>query len=77
MPLYDFLCKECGHRFDDLVPRASDAKCLSCGSGHVERLISVFGVGGSSGKDADLPVGPCGTCGDPRGPGSCRMDGPD
>jgi len=42
MPIYEFECEECGHRFEELVPR-SDAPapaCPSCGSGPVRRLLS-------------------------------------
>lgn len=41
MPLYEYQCKKCGHRFER-IQKFSDApvkKCLECG-GAVERLIS-------------------------------------
>jgi len=37
--------------------------------------LSVFAVGGKSDSfTASESFGPCGTCGDPRGPGACAMD---
>jgi putative FmdB family regulatory protein len=44
MPIYEFECKSCGHRFEELVGShvgvdAADVKCPECGS-EVERRIS-------------------------------------
>jgi putative FmdB family regulatory protein len=45
MPIYEFECKACGHRFEELVGShvgldAEDVKCPECGSEGVERLVS-------------------------------------
>jgi putative FmdB family regulatory protein len=45
MPLYEYQCKKCGHRFER-IQKFSDAavkKCPECG-GAVERLISASAV---------------------------------
>lgn len=45
MPLYDYQCKKCGHRFEK-IQKFSDPeikKCPECG-GEVERLISAPAV---------------------------------
>ena len=75
MPLYDFQCRNCGHRFDDLVRQASDAVCPECDSRKVERLISSFAVktAASAARPCEMPPGACGSCGDPGGPGACQM----
>lgn len=40
MPIYEYACRACGHRFERLV-RASDTPvCDACGSADLERLIS-------------------------------------
>ncbi|MFO7302536.1 MAG: zinc ribbon domain-containing protein [Acidobacteriota bacterium] len=42
MPLYEYLCGSCGHRFER-IQKFSDApvsECPSCGAAQVERLIS-------------------------------------
>ena len=40
MPLYDFKCRKCGHRFEDLV-RVNDAvNCPKCKARNAERLFS-------------------------------------
>lgn len=46
MPLYEYQCKKCGHRFERLQKRHSDpppAKCPECG-GKVEQLVSAPAV---------------------------------
>jgi putative FmdB family regulatory protein len=47
VPLYEFACRRCGHRFEELVgPHvgndASDVSCPSCGAADPERLISGY-----------------------------------
>lgn len=85
MPLYEYACRRCDRRFEALLFGAEKPSCPSCGGAHLERLLSTFAVGGTSGGAAVSgprdgagsmtgPAGGCGTCGDPRGPGSCRID---
>ncbi len=45
MPIYEFACESCGHRFEELVGShvgldASDVACPECGSAEVERQVS-------------------------------------
>jgi putative FmdB family regulatory protein len=45
MPLYDFHCRRCNHDFEALVrPQDPPAKCPSCDSTDVERLLSGFAL---------------------------------
>jgi len=46
MPLYEYRCAECGHRFSFILPRydSPDPQCLKCLSNNVKRLISKFSV---------------------------------
>lgn len=76
MPLYEYRCESCGHRFEALVTGKTKPSCTECGAKKLEKLLSVFAVSGG-GKSAEAMPGPggCGSCGDPRGPGSCRMGG--
>jgi len=73
MPLYEFQCRSCSHRFEELV-RASDGppSCPHCQGKELEKLLSAFAVG--TGAAAPAMAGPCGSCGDPRGPGACRLN---
>ncbi len=75
MPIYEYACKSCDTKFEQLVRSMSaDAKCKcpSCGSEETARTLSVFAVSSESGKSSggdDAPM--CGRCGGM--PGSCGM----
>jgi putative FmdB family regulatory protein len=45
VPIYEFACQSCGHRFEELVGshvgvESADVSCPECGKATVERLIS-------------------------------------
>jgi putative FmdB family regulatory protein len=45
VPIYEFRCESCGHRFEELVGShvgtdESSVRCPKCGAERVERLIS-------------------------------------
>ena len=73
MPIYEYVCADCEQRFETLVRGSEQPACPRCHGQHLDKQFSVFGVGG---KAADFPAGPgpCGSCGDPRGPGACALD---
>ncbi|MGQ0653094.1 MAG: FmdB family zinc ribbon protein [Betaproteobacteria bacterium] len=71
MPIYEYACRACGHEFETLVRGAETPSCASCSSAELDKKLSVF----SAQKAEAAPVmGACGTCGDPRGPGSCSIN---
>jgi putative FmdB family regulatory protein len=52
MPIYEYRCAECGEKFELFlrsVTRKAVPTCPKCGSSEVEKAVSLFGVGGSSG----------------------------
>lgn len=52
-----------------------DPACPKCGAGEVQRVLSCHAVGKSDAGGAEpMPMGGCGRCGDPRGPGGCGMN---
>jgi putative FmdB family regulatory protein len=69
MPLYEYDCQACGRAFEALVFGSEKPECPACGSGKATKRFSAFAV--TSGTREAPPAGGCGTCGDPRGPGSC------
>lgn len=74
MPIFEYICKECGHRFDALRPIKDADKpiaCTKCASENTKRQLSVFFAqstgrviaGGNGGGCAGCPGGSCSTCG--------------
>jgi len=39
MPIYDFHCRKCGHRFEQLVKPDDQPGCPACGAARAERLF--------------------------------------
>ncbi len=74
MPIFEYVCTKCEHRFEALIFGSQKAACPKCQSKHLAPQLSVFAVSarGSSGESA-ATSGACGSCGDPRGPGACSM----
>jgi putative FmdB family regulatory protein len=68
MPVYEFACSACGHRFEEFTWSSADAgaaMCPSCGSTDARKLMSVFGIGRNDGVRAmpqtnQMPAAPCG-----------------
>lgn len=52
MPLFDFDCRACGHRFETLVRKDSTPECPSCHGHDLERLVSLFAVSSSERRQA-------------------------
>lgn len=44
MPIFDFVCKSCGHQFEALVRGPAATVCAACGSAELERLLSMPNV---------------------------------
>ncbi|MFH1651503.1 MAG: zinc ribbon domain-containing protein [Chloroflexota bacterium] len=59
MPIYEYVCRKCGKRFD-LLRRISDSdeeiKCPGCHEPGVKRVLSTFATS-SSGGCAPAPSG--------------------
>lgn len=54
MPLYEYKCVGCGHQFEVLVLKASQAiACPSCDGESVERLVSMFAVSSEGSRQAN------------------------
>jgi putative FmdB family regulatory protein len=73
MPIFEYICKECDHRFEALVYGKETAVCPKCHATKLEPQLSVFAVSAKSASPSASSRGACGTCGDPRGPGACSL----
>ncbi|MFZ5810096.1 MAG: FmdB family zinc ribbon protein [Chloroflexota bacterium] len=52
MPIFEFVCSECGHEFEELLRSASEienVRCESCDSPNVRKKLSLFASKSSSG----------------------------
>jgi putative FmdB family regulatory protein len=76
MPIFEYICSTCDHRFEAIVHGSTKPTCPACASEALEKQLSVFAVGSSAGSAAASSTGPapCGRCGDPRGAGACSMN---
>ncbi|HET7131753.1 MAG TPA: zinc ribbon domain-containing protein [Gammaproteobacteria bacterium] len=58
MPLYDFKCRKCGKKFEELVRLGDTPVCPKCGAADTERLFSVTaGISTSTTRDRSTRVG--------------------
>jgi putative FmdB family regulatory protein len=78
MPLFDYLCLDCGGTTEFLVTKSADApRCRECGSSNLKKMLSAHSsFSGSSGQRVPGP-GDTACCGSTpseagcAGPGSC------
>lgn len=73
MPLYEYVCKDCGHHFDALRSMKDADKpieCRNCHSEDTKRALSVF-FAASEGRSIASSGGGCGGCSG----GSCSSCG--
>ncbi len=66
MPIYSYICKQCGEKFDLLVgvtQEKSLIKCQKCGSKKIQKTFGTFSMG-KSGKQSgsSCSTGTCPTC---------------
>ena len=61
MPIFGFICDECGERFEELIFRVStidDVNCPACSSEKVQRQLSRVAAPASSGSSLPTYSGP-------------------
>ncbi len=58
MPIYEYLCKTCETKFEELVrdSQALTARCPKCGAPEVNRLLSPFATNNADGIRASTGV---------------------
>ena len=65
MPIYEYRCSECGEQFEKWLRSMSakhDICCPKCGSGRVNKAVSLFGSSSSApgGMSSDSTCAPTG-----------------
>ncbi len=71
MPIFEYACADCGHQFETLVRSGTTPECPQCHSASLQKQLSVFATTGEAAKAMTAMPSPCGSCGNPEGPGSC------
>jgi putative FmdB family regulatory protein len=78
MPLFDFLCADCGHVAETLVfSEKTTVFCENCGSGNLRKLMSAHSSLSGTASNAMPGPGDTACCGSSpghagcAGPGSC------
>jgi putative FmdB family regulatory protein len=81
MPIFEYRCESCGHHFEQLTRGDRAPSCPACHGQALAKQLSTFAVatggGGTRAAGAASSAAhgmPCGSCGDPRGPGACSMN---
>jgi len=74
MPIYEYACSECGHKFEALVRSSTVPECPSCHSKALDKQLSVFATTASSAGMAPMPPSPCQSCPNSGGPGACAFN---
>ncbi len=58
MPIYEYVCGECGHEFEALIlPKTTGTACPECRSTQLERLVSSFAVDSENTRQSNLAAG--------------------
>jgi len=70
MPLYEYTCQECEHKFETLVYNGEAVECPECHGEKLQRHWSIPAKPAS--ESASLPMS-CDPKLPPCGPGCCRM----
>ena len=68
MPIYEYLCDDCGTKFEKLVRRSAAAvevECPACGEAHVSEQISTFAAHANGTAREAMPSCGGGMCGTP------------
>jgi putative FmdB family regulatory protein len=61
MPMYSFVCRECGQPFDKKLAMSQSGEvqdCPACGSRETRKSIGAVAVGGMAGSSVPLSVRP-------------------
>jgi len=63
MPIFEYVCDDCGTKFERLVRRDDQVACPKCGQAHLTTALSTFSAH-SNGKSSasEFPSCPGGMC---------------
>jgi len=62
MPIYEYVCRDCGHRFEWLVRSGEKPACPSCGRGKLAKQLSVPAAHVAGSGELQCPAREDGSC---------------
>jgi len=68
MPIFEYLCEDCGNKFEKLVRRsasengANGLHCPSCGQEHLKQQFSTFAAHANGASKETMPSCASGMC---------------
>jgi putative FmdB family regulatory protein len=73
MPIFEYVCRECSHKFEAIVSGSQKPECPKCHTKEgLEQQLSTFAVNVKS--SPSRPVAPCGMPGGGCGSGGCQFN---
>lgn len=64
MPIFEYVCRECGKHFEAVIFGANKAECPGCKGKELDQQLSTFAVSNGASSRAAMPCGaPEGSCG--------------
>ncbi len=63
MPIYEYVCRDCGHEFEILVRGEEKASCSSCGLFRLTKRLSLPAAHVAKGTPPPCPAKETGACG--------------
>ncbi len=71
MPIFEYRCEDCGHKFEAILFGEQKAECPKCHTEHLQKQLSTFSV---SAKSSATPAAGCGQTNCCMGSGGCPMN---
>ena len=62
MPIFEYRCESCGHKFEAILFGEQKAECPSCHTGNLEAQLSTFSVSTKSNSAAPAGCGNSNCC---------------
>jgi putative FmdB family regulatory protein len=62
MPIFEYRCESCGHKFEAILFGEEKAECPSCHTGKLEAQLSTFSVNTKSTSAASAGCGKSNCC---------------
>jgi len=63
MPIYEYVCRQCGHQFEWLTRDGEKPACPACSRQELEKKLSVPAAHTSGSSSPQCPVQEAGACG--------------